>query len=311
MVHVMAAGELKNIVVALDFSACSADALAHAARLSGKSGARLHLIHVIDAAVLHELHDASGHPIGRLSDDAVSGALGDLRRFAAEAGLTATDLDLHAPIGAPIVEVTGLLRKAQAELLVVGRNGASDPDRGPGTFAMRCARESPCSVLVVPQSHRRPFRRILVGVDFSEDSRLAVRSAIEVARSDGGRVDVLHMFFGPGADGSSTSPFVAGPLHRIPDPQQHLQRRLEEFLQSLELERGTVTIESRMVPDYSSAGFGLARLADELAADLLVVGTRGRTGLARILMGSTAERALREAPCPVLIVKPHFSPSLK
>jgi len=66
-----------------------------------------------------------------------------------------------------------------------------------------------------------------------------------------------------------------------------------------------VAIECAVVTGTSATE--IARFAKEKGADMIIVGTHGRTGLRRVLMGSTAESLLREAPCQVLVVRPHVA----
>jgi len=146
--------------------------------------------------------------------------------------------------------------------------------------------------------------RILVGVDFSPESEAAVTQAAQLAQQTSARIILAHVLALPTevVEDSSYDPIFRaqtasaelGTLHRTQsaDLLQDLASRCE----SLGLE-----VESVLVDDNPSDG--LARVADEMGADLLVVGTHGRTGLERFLLGSVAERAVRLARVSALVVR--------
>jgi nucleotide-binding universal stress UspA family protein len=135
------------------------------------------------------------------------------------------------------------------------------------------------------------LRTILHATDFSESSQFAFRLACSLARDHGARVVVLHVVPPPIAHGEVVArrqgigyhEELWQQLHRIqpPDPLVRVEHCLRDGPPAAEI----------------------AREAKEMNADLIVVGTQGRTGLARVLLGSVAEEVLRQAACPVLTVK--------
>ncbi len=139
-------------------------------------------------------------------------------------------------------------------------------------------------------------RPIIVPFDFSDHSLQALRKAIEVA-SDSSLVTCLHVlpFISP------TEPGVAWGM--IDDGERQAQA-LESMRQQLpESEFGKLQIETR----FGDPGSVVAERAKDLNAELIVIGSHGRSGIARLMLGSVAEHVTRHAPCPVLVVKlqPH------
>jgi nucleotide-binding universal stress UspA family protein len=140
------------------------------------------------------------------------------------------------------------------------------------------------------------WRKILVPVDFSDDSRQALRSACELAARYGARVDVIHVVQAPVYVGDLVAP---GGVRLVDFLREEAQEQLSTFAaETAELEpvRGQVGVFVGAPAEV------ILRRADEAAADLIVMGTRGRTGLAHVLLGSVAERVLRHAHRPVLVV---------
>jgi nucleotide-binding universal stress UspA family protein len=140
------------------------------------------------------------------------------------------------------------------------------------------------------------FSKIAVGIDFSPGSLRAVDHAMMVARQTGASVTLVH------------ATAVPAPFHQRSDDawaallRENLaanRARLEELHQRL---RGQGVELSQVVAD-GEADPALADASRELGADLVVVGTHGRTGLARVVLGSVAEKTIRLAPSSVLVAR--------
>jgi nucleotide-binding universal stress UspA family protein len=129
-------------------------------------------------------------------------------------------------------------------------------------------------------------------VDFSEHSIAALKRAATLA----GRPENLHVLH--------VLPFLIptepGVVWATVDDAHRIQHALENLRESVgKLELGTLELEVRL----GDPGQIACDRAEELAAELIVVGSHGRTGLTRMLLGSVAERVVRLAHCPVLVVK--------
>lgn len=137
------------------------------------------------------------------------------------------------------------------------------------------------------------FRHILCPVDFSDHSRHALDHAMAIAQWYGGTVTALHVVHPfPYAD-----PVMAGALVLTPEDLDRAQAELTQFVKG---EAGTTPVETAVRQGTASAT--VLELAKELPADLIVMGTHGRSGFDRLMLGSVTERLLRRAPCPVLTV---------
>jgi nucleotide-binding universal stress UspA family protein len=125
------------------------------------------------------------------------------------------------------------------------------------------------------------YRRILLGIDFSESSAGALDAAVDLAAGFGARLDLAHIvpLSGLGESEAQTALASFGP------PQ------------------AAALVDSRTVTRALSPDLGLLQVARDRRADLIVLGTHGRTGLQHIRLGSTAERVVQNADCPVLTVR--------
>jgi nucleotide-binding universal stress UspA family protein len=142
-----------------------------------------------------------------------------------------------------------------------------------------------------------PVTKLLVATDFSENSARALGTAIEFAQKFGTTIDLVHAFNIPIP---AVYPYeVPIPDSLITDSRRAANKKLDAERKKVEAAEITVETHLTEVPAASA----IARVAEEIGADLLVLGTRGNTGLKHILLGSVAERTVRHAPCSVLVVK--------
>jgi nucleotide-binding universal stress UspA family protein len=138
------------------------------------------------------------------------------------------------------------------------------------------------------------FQSILHPTDFSERSQYAFNLACLLARDHDARLILLHVWSAPLVPVAAAGPTPLRPEDFSPEP-------LEQQLRQLHLPEPSIRVEHRL--EQGNAAVEIVRVAQESHCDLIVIGTHGRTGLERLLMGSVAEQVLRNAPCPVLAVK--------
>ena len=135
------------------------------------------------------------------------------------------------------------------------------------------------------------LQKIVVGTDFSEISLVAVERAFDLASTSGAHVDLVFVREIPVGPGTMDLPVVLGPPEPIP------QVRFDAIIPE-GLRRQTSTTVLDGVASHEISAFAL-----EAGADLIVVGTHGHRGIKRLLLGSTAEALVREAPCDVLVAR--------
>jgi nucleotide-binding universal stress UspA family protein len=139
---------------------------------------------------------------------------------------------------------------------------------------------------------------VLVATDFSEAAQHAVDGAIAVAKTFEAKLHVVHAFQTPVPIVSPYEVVVPeGFLEQARDSAGNELQKVVEKINSEGLEAESHLTEAPAAPS-------IVRLAEELEVDLIVIGTRGNTGLKHIVLGSVAERTIRLAPCSVLTVKP-------
>jgi nucleotide-binding universal stress UspA family protein len=140
----------------------------------------------------------------------------------------------------------------------------------------------------------KAVQTILHPSDFSERSEYAFRYAGLLARELGARLIVLHVLPPPPVA-------IHGEMISYVPPSDAYRQDLREKLTQLQVEGPGVPVD-HFLEEGDPAGV-ILRVAHATPCDLIVMGTHGRTGLGRLLMGSVAEEVVRKAPCPVLTVK--------
>lgn len=146
----------------------------------------------------------------------------------------------------------------------------------------------------------KPFRKILVPVDFSEHSERALRTAVMLARSYEAQLTIVH----------AHEPIaLAVPQGYELIGEQQLQRLFDELQRSLAQQKqlalaeagSDLQVETQLLHGFAASE--ICYLAEQAGFDLIVMGTHGRRGLSHALLGSVAERVVRMAPCAVLTVR--------
>jgi universal stress protein E len=268
----------------------------------------------VETGVLIEVQEAMAPFVRDLPETLLNDARSRWQSFATE--LPKPRVNFEVSVGTPIAELTRRIQEHKPDLLIAGTHGTSGATSGGvGTLAAQLVRRIPADVLLVRERQTGPFTRIVAGVDFSGISRRALAAAARIAALDDAELHILHVFRAPWKQVHWHSPTPQA----SPDFQKQfsdaLIRRLEDFAQPVVAEAAERPGASRggqglsrppiiELFDSTSHGAGIAEYATRIGADLVVLGTRGRT-MKHLFLGSTAERLLREISCSVLAVEPH------
>lgn len=140
------------------------------------------------------------------------------------------------------------------------------------------------------------LKRILVPVDFSEPSSRALRSAARFAQHFGGELTLLHI-----VQKSSVAPFP-----EVPPYLDYVEEDFENAERALQTLAAQQTLKSSAVHTVVRTGLAaheIVEAARDLDSDLIVIATHGYTGWKHFCIGSTTERVVRTAPCPVFVVR--------
>jgi nucleotide-binding universal stress UspA family protein len=297
---------IRKILFPTDFSDCSKHAFIHALRLAREHRSELHLLHVI---VLYENDpENSTHAFPGASEiqEALEGLatdrMGEWVRDSASPDLVVHQAYRRDLSAAPAI--LGYALEEEIDLIVMGTHGRRRVRKLLlGSVAAEVTRLAPCSVMTVrgvgEEAPNETFRRILVPTDFSESGKGPLTIACDLASSYGAELQLIHVlseaiypaFYGMGA-------IRLGDLEG--DILQATESSLEEMLAESTTCEGVPTGYFAL---EGHPGSEIVRFSRDQGSDLIVMATHGLTGIKHLLMGSTTEKVLASAECPVLIVK--------
>ncbi len=288
------------VLAATDFSASSSAAMEWAIFLAGMHGAKLVFHHsmapppgapAMPEAVVYtpELHEQY-----RKAADERLAALAETAR---SRGLEAAS-DLR--IGAPVGTILEAIEELGAGLAVAGTRGLTGLKHLLlGSTAEHLVQKAPCPVLTVHDDFAVPdgVERVLIPTDFSDDARHALDVAAGIFHADKPSVVLVHAFQIPLEYTNFAGSYM--PPDLIERAREQSNTNLAEAAKAL----AELGFPVETVAREGYAPQVIEELARERDVDLIAMGTHGRSGLKHAVLGSTAERVVQHAPCPVLTVR--------
>jgi nucleotide-binding universal stress UspA family protein len=309
---------IDNVLVPVDFSKRSLEAIEFALPLLKQLGADLHLVHVF--APDYPLASMTAMPLIVPEMEVGSRVRRHLKAVAKKYSIDLRRENIHALKGRPFEEICRLARDRDIDLIVTSTRGLTGLKHlALGSTAERVVRYSPCPVLVVPpvdlekkaggkgKTTRRELRlgKILVPIDFSECSMKGLTYAKALAKQFGAKLVLLNSV-------ALQYYFTNDEYARYDWPllMQQAEKAARNQMRNLIEKTDWDGIEVESSLQIGHAGQQICARAIEHHADVIVTSTHGTTGFKHILVGSTAEYVVRHASCPVLVVPGHERPSL-
>ncbi len=295
---------MSTILAPTDFSDKSAHALRTAAYHAMQRGSRLCCMHVVE-----ELDEGSSwlllvEPPEQIEQDVVKAREEKLKEFVTRhvpPKFPRERLDYRVVVGSAIDEVLLASEELAVDLIVVGTVGHGVVMAAfLGSTANQLVRQSERPVLIVPPAEEVTveFRHILAPIDQSDASHKSLRIAAALAKSSGGQVTALHAMNATLAGaGDPGFPVYIGPgtLESLGQDRQLWMDNLVKDLDIGQLVKDTVI-------SYEDPATAIDEFAEAHGVDLICMGTHGRRGVRRFLLGNTAERVLRKVPCAVMVI---------
>ncbi|MCA9528752.1 MAG: universal stress protein [Myxococcales bacterium] len=331
----------RPVLCAVDFEASSWRALGFAVSVARQTAQPLHIVHVsdpgpevdwdhLDPAIAPALRELEALLEARV--ERAHGLLARASAACARAGVTA---QTHLATGRPPEAIIEAGERHAAGLIVVGAHNAAERHRVHllGSTAERVLRAAQVSVLVVPGPPPAPkatsgarvapdrplhagaaapsddpltgdpamalIQRILCPTDFSDSSDAAIEYSLSLAETLGAEVHLLHVY---------PIPALMLPDGGVTATAQLVARLSEHANDAMDAHVARLTERGAKVTGHVTEGVAAQSIldaAEEIGADLIVMATHGRTGLAHLLVGSVTERVVRLSTIPVLTVRTH------
>jgi len=283
----------KRILVAVDGSPASLHALTESCRLARAEHGSITVLSVMPP------HDGELRLVGvrnlaALMQAPVDKALADATRIAEAERISVRTV---AGQGEPYEEIVTLAEEEQYDVIVLGVKGHNVSETVlMGSVTARVIGHADTNVLVIPRESSLMWQRILVPVDGSVWSKAAANIAFQLVQSYGSQVDLVSV-----ADVPS---HLYGVSVSAANEMIDLARR---HLDQITHEAKSRDIEANYYLREGDPAKILIELVRKQAVDLIIMGSHGRTGLTRLLMGSVTERVIHDSPCPVLVIRSTLS----
>lgn len=306
--------QISNVLIPIDFSPPSLEAIEFALPLLKRFSANLHLVHVFEPD--YTLAAMTAMPLIVPELEVGRRVRRHLKNVAKKYSVDLRGENIHALRGQPFEEICRFARQAKVDLIVTSTRGHTGLKHLLlGSTAERVVRYSPCPVLVVRGVERmkrgangsRPasaFRKILVPIDFSKCSMQGLDYAKVLAKQFGSTLVLLHSVH--------LEYYVASDEYArydLPLLMQQTEKIAKEQMRHLVEKTNWDGIKVETALEIGHAGQQICDRAHDRQVDLIVTSTHGTTGLKHILVGSTAEFVVRNAHCPVLVVPSHERPA--
>ncbi len=269
--------KLDRLLLATDRSVFSEGAVREAINFAQKCKSRIFAMTVLERNPEYETIGAS---VYQKEEEETIKYLESVKQRAVQAGLTDCEAELH--LGEePYKLIVDEAREKKADMIVIGRRGRSGLMQVlMGKVAAKVIGHAPFKVLVGPKAARIEFRHVLVAVDGSDHSIAAAAEAVEIAKRCGSTIIAIST--------------------------KHSEEETAEA-EAL-VDRVAAMAKNEGVPVETMAPFGrsheiIIETAGGRAIDLIVMGAYGKTGLKKLLMGSSTEKVIGRASCAVLVVR--------
>lgn len=291
---------LERILAATDLSAPARHAVERAFRVAARTGSELHILHVQELDALDTLRDLLGTNLTSTKAALAADARERLTQLATDpARNRGVAANTRVISGAPLAVIAGEADALDARLVVLGAHGESFLRHATfGSTASRLLRKSVRRpVLVVKQASRENYRSVLVAVDFSPASQLAIREARRWA--PGADLVLLHAFELP-YEGKLAFAGVEEPVIR-----QYISAGIEARREQLHEVAANADLRSsdylaRVI--HGDASRQIIAMEQDYDADLIVVGKHGTHVAEELLLGSVTKHVLAESQCDVMVI---------
>jgi nucleotide-binding universal stress UspA family protein len=286
---------IRKILCPVDFSAPSERAAAYAVALAAKSGAAIRILHVVSPLI-------SGDPEFPLNGGSVrktleSEAKSGLRSLLEKVGVDGVPLEGRTVAGDIFARLLEGIESYKPDLVVMGTHGRRGFKRWIlGSTTERMLRHSPVPVLTIPgggasQARPKPIRNVFVATDLSEDTAEAMTYALSIAEDHAARVTLLHVLDHPRA--------ITSRQYR-----DALAAEAKNRCAKLMPKRAAGAGQADVRIEAGTPFHVVLEVSRKEKADLLVMNTHGQGMFNRVLLGSTTDRVVRGATCPVLLIPP-------
>jgi nucleotide-binding universal stress UspA family protein len=283
-------GRYRKILVAVDGSDSSKNAFRQACRIAREDKSWLTVITVIPLYQDQFETLSAKEMISKKLREESEKILSEIKKIADEEN---TFIKLRLEEGNPFDTIIDVSTENNYDLIVMGRHGRTALERMlVGGVTARVIGHSQKDVLVIPRNAVIGWKNILLATDGSRYSDAAAERAIDLAKNYGGNIKTVSVVD------------VTDEFHALaPEVVEKLVKEAKTFVENVKKKAETSNVNIDTLVREGDAYKVITGLARDEKADVIVIGSHGRTGLKRLLMGSVTEKVIGHSTCPVLVVK--------
>lgn len=297
--------QFRNIICATDFSEFTEGIVAYGIAMAKKYEATLYICHVVDLSTVSAYGEAVFDPI-EYQQRFMESARREIDRLLDGAGI---DYQPLITLGNTTDEIARLAKEYIADMVITATHGRSGLKRFfLGSVTERLMRTLPCPLLVLRSNEEAteqslqqkfPFKKIMVGCDFSRDSELALEYSLSIAQEFESELHLVHVVEPSGYKDLFKLQNQTGEKFK-----EELYEMIKEKLNALVPRDALdwIHLDTRLLVGKPYAE--LIRYAGMHEIDMIALGIRGHGMVEELLVGSTTDRVIRQAPCPVLSICP-------
>jgi len=279
---------IKNILMATDFTKSSKNIVDAAIMLGEAFNSKISIIHVLPGEI-------KGKKNRLLIEEAAATRMDEIVKTIESSGLAVKNTYVRAGNCADAVIRTA--DRISANIVLVGSSELTKKDAFKlGTTAENIMRQSEVPVWVIKKGSKVKINSIFCPVDFSDESKRALRNSAYLARAFKARLVILSVYKLYDKSYPRFNPKSGGMNKLISTDHEH---KLEDFLKEIMME----DIDYKVILKGGDASKEILKSVRKYKPDLMVMGTTGKSGLSRWLMGSVTEKVTREVPCSFITVK--------
>lgn len=285
--------KLQKLLLSSDGSEFSSGAIREAIKFAKACSGKLYVMAVVEA---NEEFEALAPQLVEKEENKIREHLENVKAQAAKEGVDCETIAHHGDD--PYRLIVEDAAKKKVDLIIMGRRGRTGLKRlMMGSVTAKVIGHSPCKVLVIPSAAKIDWKNLVVATDGSTFGTTAVLEAINIAKQCGGTLTIVSVV-------SSDA------LVHIEHSRLHLKDIAEKEIQNTEKNVKELKelaqkegVKAEGVILSGNPAEAIISTAKEKNADLIMLGSHGRTGLDRLLMGSVTERVIVLSPCAVMVVK--------
>ncbi len=283
-------GRYRRILVAVDGSDSSKNAFRQACRIAFMDKSWLTVITTIppyeDLFQIPSIQEKVSRALREEGEKVLAG----IRKIAKE-----EDAYIKTVLeeGTPFQAIVDTAEEGNYDLIVMGRHGTKLIERAlVGSVTARVIGNSQRDILVFPLSTTIGWGRIMVATDGSKYSRLATEKTIDIAKAHDSEVCAVSVV-------DVTEEFQA----QAPEAVEKLVEKAKDYVEEVKQSAGAAGVKIEALVREGESYKVITDLSKKFKSEVIIMGSHGRTGVKRLLMGSVTEKVIGYAPCPVLVVR--------